>query len=72
MRDCTLLGDAYVIVRGVGGRLSIVKPTTPSLALCKYIYIYVFVSHYASAGSTIRNLNKLLKHLQHLGIISVG
>ena len=40
-------GEAYVIVRGDGGGLSIVKPTTPSFALCKYICIHVFVSHYA-------------------------
>lgn len=40
-------GVPYVVVRGDGGGLSIVKPTTPSFALCKYVYIYVFVSHYA-------------------------
>ena len=56
-------GVPYVVVRGDGGGLSIVKPTTPSFALCKYIYIYVFVSHYASAGSTTYTLNKILDHL---------
>ena len=56
-------GVPYVVVRGDEGGLSIVKPTTPSFALCKYVYIYVFVSHYASAGSTTYTLNKILDHL---------
>ena len=40
-------GVPYVVVRGDGGGLSIVKPTTPSFALCKYVIFMYIVSHYA-------------------------
>ncbi len=40
-------GVPYVVVRGDEGGLSIVKPTTPSFALCKYVIFMYIVSHYA-------------------------
>ena len=52
-------GVPYVVVRGDGGGLSIVKPTTPSFALCKYItymYIYLTIMHYRFNNSTINTM----------------
>jgi hypothetical protein len=40
------------------GGLAIVKSTTPSFALCKYFYIYVFCLTLCTAGSTISKPNK--------------
>ena len=40
-------GVPYVVVRGDEGGLIIVKPTTPSFALCKYVIFMYIVSHYA-------------------------
>jgi hypothetical protein len=43
--DCGGSAVHIVVVRGVGGGVSIVKLLTPSTALCKYAYIFV---HYHS------------------------
>ena len=54
-KNCTLGYEQ----RRLGVGLSIVKPTTPSFALCKYItymYIYLTIMHYRFNNSTINTM----------------
>ena len=62
----------YVIFRGELG-VSIVKPTTPSLALCKYTaYICIFCLTLCTAGSTTPYLNIYRSNHRHLGLFQTG